>query len=144
MQSACRILSIGGLTLAGLIVAAAVTSGQDPAHDGVGTGVPVVQLSPSTPASKTPTTIELPSTFLQPPANPVQDDKKNVQNPPQTDQQKKQLELLQKQIEAQQKMIELLADQVKKQATSSAPFEKLQAQSAVLEGRSVRSAQRDQ
>jgi hypothetical protein len=67
-----------------------------------------------------------------------------AQSAPESEQMKKQVELLKKQIETQQKMIELLADQVKKQAPSTTPVDKLQAQTATLESRSQRAAQRDQ
>src|SRR5262249_27179977 len=63
---------------------------------------------------------------------------------PLSEQQKKQLDLLQKQIETQQKMIELLVEQMKKQAPATTPLDKLQAQTATLDARSQRAAQRDQ
>ncbi|HLW65710.1 MAG TPA: hypothetical protein VKS79_10350 [Gemmataceae bacterium] len=63
---------------------------------------------------------------------------------PKDDDVKKQVELLRKQVELQQKMIELLAEQLKKQPPSAPAIEKLQAQTATLEARSVQAAQRDQ
>jgi hypothetical protein len=51
----------------------------------------------------------------------------------------KQVELLQKQIEVLQKLVDLLADQLKKQP----PLGTLQAQTAALEARSQKAAQRD-
>jgi hypothetical protein len=56
---------------------------------------------------------------------------------------KKQLEILQKQIETQQKMIQLLLDQVKK-TPAGAPLQKLEVQTATLDGRQRQAAQRDQ
>lgn len=58
----------------------------------------------------------------------------------QNDEQKKQIELLQKQIETLEKLVKLLAEQVKKQGPV---LEKVEAQAATLEGRSVQAAQRD-
>jgi hypothetical protein len=78
--------------------------------------------------------------------NKLQAQQKAAQVAPTADQQKKQIELLQKQVETQQKMIELLAEQIKKPpaAPPTPPVDKLQAQTAILESRSLRSAQRDQ
>src|SRR5205807_930386 len=74
----------------------------------------------------------------------LQKEQKATQNVPLTDQQTKQLGLLQKQIETQQKMIELLMEQMKKQPPAATPMDRLQAQTATLEARSQRAAQRDQ
>ena len=63
---------------------------------------------------------------------------------PKDDDVKKQVELLRKQVELQQKMIDLLAEQLKKQPAAAPAVEKLQAQTATLEARSVQAAQRDQ
>jgi hypothetical protein len=134
MLSSIRILLVSSLTLANVFVAS-------DAYGQGSTPTPIVQLEPAKLSPPSALTIDLPSIRVQT-SGAAQE--KSAQNPQPPDQQKKQLELLQKQIEAQQKMIELLADQVKKQGAASAPFEKLQAQSAVLEGRSIRAAQRDQ
>src|SRR5205823_13287202 len=74
----------------------------------------------------------------------LQKEQKEAQTAPLTEQQKKQLDLLQKQIKTQQKMIELLVEQMKKQAPATTPLDKLQTQTATLEARSQRAAQRDQ
>jgi hypothetical protein len=64
-------------------------------------------------------------------------------DPKEVERLKKQVEILQKQIEVLQKLVDLLAEQIKKQPAGPA-VAKLQEQTAALESRSVRSAQRDQ
>jgi hypothetical protein len=64
-----------------------------------------------------------------------------LQAKPADDDQKKQIELLQKQIETLEKLVKLLADQLKRQ---SPVLEKVEAQAATLEARSVQAARRDQ
>jgi hypothetical protein len=77
-------------------------------------------------------------------ARNLQEQQKEAQKQTASEDQKKRIDLLQKQIETQQKLIELLLEQMKKQAPAGAPVEKLQEQTATLESRSQRGAQRDQ
>jgi hypothetical protein len=77
-------------------------------------------------------------------ARDLQAQQREAEKAPPTDDQKRRIDLLQKQIETQQKLIELLLEQMKKQSAAGAPVEKLQEQTAALEARSLRAAQRDQ
>ena len=133
---------LGALLVTSLSVAQAQPPGQDP---GAGATRPVATARPvlgaPEPASEATTDQRL-EALLQD-VKTLQKEQKDAQNAPLTDTQKKQLDLLQKQIETQQKMIELLAEQMKKQAPPVTPLDRLQAQTATLEARSQRAAQRD-
>ena len=137
MHCCIRMFLLGTLTSLCVSVANGQTPGQTSSQL-----VPIVEptpavLIPKAIASSSRTETEQQLVFLQ------QNAPKTAQDTPLADLQKK-LDILQKQVETQQKMIELLAGQVKKEPSSSASFEKLQTQSAILEGRSQRAAQRDQ
>jgi hypothetical protein len=80
---------------------------------------------------------------LQQEAKNLEKQQAAAQNATTSDQLKRQLELLQKQLQTQEKMIELLVQQQKKQAGGPV-VDKLQAQTATLEGRSEQAARRDQ
>jgi hypothetical protein len=71
----------------------------------------------------------------------LQAQKDTAKDPKEVERLQKQLEVLQKQIEVMQKEVRLLADQLKKQ--SPAGMDKLQAQTATLDARSLQAAQRD-
>src|SRR5262249_29886169 len=62
---------------------------------------------------------------------------------PQDEQLKKQLEIQQKEIETLEKQVKLLADQLKKAPPAGAAVEKLWADTATLQARSVQAARRD-
>ena len=75
-------------------------------------------------------------------AKALQKQQKEAQAAPLTEQQKKQLDLLQKQIKTQHPGVEVIL--LTKQAPATTPLDKLQTQTATLEARSQRAAQRDQ
>jgi hypothetical protein len=77
-------------------------------------------------------------------ARDLQAQQREAEKAPPSDDQKRRIDLLQKQIETQQKLIELLLDRMKQQPAAGAAVEKLQEQTATLEARSLRAAQRDQ
>ncbi len=77
-------------------------------------------------------------------ARELQAQQREAEKAPASDDQKRRIDLLQRQIETQQKLIELLLEQMRKQSAAGAPVEKLQEQTAALEARSLRAAQRDQ
>ncbi|HEV3116173.1 MAG TPA: hypothetical protein VGY58_03920 [Gemmataceae bacterium] len=138
----CHAVWIGGCLLAALGTARAQSPGAfpvDPAQPVGRLGAPLTQPDAATADSR-----EQQLQVLLQRVNNLQAEQQAAQNAPATEQQKKQIELLQKQVETQQKLIELLAEQIKKRPPATAPADKLQAQTATLESRSQRAAQRDQ
>jgi hypothetical protein len=135
-----------GLVIGTLLVASARLGLAQSAEGPSGDGPPVVQTAPpplASPATATPgpaTSGDLATCLAE--IENLREEQVALQAEPPSEEQKKRIELLQKQVETLEKMVKLLAEQIKKQPAGPA-VEKLQSQTATLEGRSIQAAQRD-
>jgi hypothetical protein len=135
----------------GLLIVPALAPGQGPAPgahaasalpDWVTSAAPASGTAPNASPASEPNKQQLDT--LQQEVRNLQQQQTSAQNATTNDQLKRQLDLLQKQLQVQEKMIQLLVEQQKKQTTGGPAVDKLQAQTATLEGRSEQAARRDQ